>query len=46
MGIRHGDTLIEVAIAIAIFSLVSIGVVSVVSSSTSAAQSALEITVT
>ena len=45
MSIKHGDTLIEVAIAIAIFSLVAIGVVSVVNGSTSAAQSALEVTV-
>lgn len=45
---RHfrGDTLIEVAIAIAVFSLVAIGVVSVVNGSTSAAQNALEVTVT
>lgn len=46
MRIKKGDTLIEVAIAIAVFSLVAIGVVSVVNGSTSAAQSSLEITVT
>ncbi|MBQ9180572.1 RICIN domain-containing protein [Candidatus Saccharibacteria bacterium] len=43
---RKGDTLIEVAIAIAIFSLAAIGVVGVVHGSTSAAQAALEVTVT
>ncbi|MBR3386414.1 prepilin-type N-terminal cleavage/methylation domain-containing protein [Candidatus Saccharibacteria bacterium] len=43
---KRGDTLIEVAIAIAIFSLVAIGVVGVVNTSTSAAQSALEVTLT
>ncbi len=43
---RKGDTLIEVAIAIAIFSLVAIGVVSVINGSTSTSQSALEVTVT
>ena len=42
---RKGDTLIEVAIAIAVFSLVAIGVVSVVNGSTSSTQSALEVTV-
>ena len=41
---KRGDTLIEVAIAIAIFSLVAIGVVGVVNTSTSAAQSSLEVT--
>lgn len=46
MSIKKGDTLIEVAIAIAVFSLVAIGVVSVVNGSTSAAQNALEVTVT
>ncbi|MBQ9018230.1 hypothetical protein IJ117_00495 [Candidatus Saccharibacteria bacterium] len=45
MRIKKGDTLIEVAIAIAIFSLVAISVVAVVNGSTSASQSALEITV-
>ena len=44
MKIRKGDTLVEVAIALGIFSLVSITIVSVVSASTSSAQSALEVT--
>ena len=43
---KRGDTLIEVALAIGIFSLVAVAVVAVVSGSTSAAQSALEITIT
>lgn len=43
---KKGDTLIEVALAIGIFSLVAIVVVSVISASTSAAQSALELTIT
>ncbi len=41
-----GDTLIEVALAIGIFSMVAVAVVAVVSTSTSSAQSALEATVT
>jgi hypothetical protein len=41
-----GDTLVEVAIAIGIFSMVAISVVAVVSASTSSTQSALETTVT
>lgn len=41
-----GDTLIEVALAIGIFSMVAVSVVAVVSGSTSSAQSALELTVT
>lgn len=41
-----GDTLIEVALAIGIFSMVAVAVVAVVSTSTSNAQSALETTVT
>lgn len=41
-----GDTLIEVALAIGIFSLVAITVVGVTSAATSKAQSALEITIT
>ncbi len=41
-----GDTLIEVALAIGIFSMVAVAVVAVVSGSTSSAQSALELTVT
>ena len=41
---RNGDTLIEVTLAVGIFSLVAIGVVSVVNSSTSGAQTALETT--
>ena len=43
---KKGDTLIEVALAIGIFSMVAIVVVSVVTASTSAAQSALELTIT
>ncbi|MBQ2695239.1 hypothetical protein IJG04_01205 [Candidatus Saccharibacteria bacterium] len=43
---RKGDTLIEVLLAIGIFSMVAIAVVSVVSGSTSSAQSALELTLT
>lgn len=43
---NRGDTLIEVTIAVGIFSMVAIAVVSVISSSTSSAQSALETTVT
>lgn len=46
VGKRLGDTLIEVTIAIGIFSMVAVAVVSVVSSSTSGAQAALETTVT
>lgn len=42
---RKGDTLIEVAIATGIFSLVAITVVAVVNGSTSSAQSNLEITI-
>ncbi len=43
---RKGDTLVEVALAVGIFSMVAVAVVSVVSGSTSNAQSSLEITVT
>lgn len=43
---KKGDTLIEVAIAIGIFSMVAVAVIGVVSSSTSNAQSSLETTVT
>ncbi len=43
---KKGDTLIEVAIAIGIFSMVAVTVIGVVSSSTSSAQSSLETTVT
>ena len=43
---RKGDTLIEVAFAIGIFSLVAITVVAVISASTSAAQASLETTLT
>lgn len=43
---KRGDTLIEVALAIGIFSLVAITVVSVVSASTGSAQSSLELTIT
>ena len=43
---RIGDTLVEVALAIGIFSMVAISVVAVVSGSSSGAQSSLETTVT
>ena len=43
---KVGDTLIEVTMAIGIFSMVAVAVVSVVNSSTSGAQSALETTLT
>ena len=43
---KRGDTLIEVALAIGIFSLVAVAVVAVVSGSTSNAQAALELTIT
>ena len=43
---KKGDTLIEVAFAIGIFSMVAITVVSVISASTNGAQSALETTIT
>lgn len=43
---KKGDTLIEVALAIGIFSLVAITVVSVVSASLGGSQSSLEVTVT
>ena len=46
MKFKKGDTLVEVALAIGIFSMVAITVVSVVNSSTSSAQSALEVTIT
>ena len=46
MRIKKGDTLVEVAFAIGIFSLVAITVVAVISASTSAAQAALETTLT
>ncbi len=46
MGAKSGDTLIEVTLAIGIFSLIAVAVVSVVSSSTSSAQVALEFTLT
>ena len=41
---KKGDTLIEVALAIGIFSMVAIVIVSVVTASTSGAQSSLELT--
>lgn len=41
---RNGDTLIEVTLAVGIFSLVAIAVVAVVNNSTSGAQTALETT--
>ena len=43
---RFGDTLVEVTLAVGIFSMVAIAVVSVVSGSISDAQGALELTVT
>ena len=46
MKYKKGDTLIEVALAIGIFSMVAVAVVSVVSASTTDAQSSLETTVT
>ncbi len=46
LGVKFGDTLIEVTLAIGIFSLIAVGVVSVVSGSTSRAQVALEQTLT
>ncbi|MBQ3292851.1 hypothetical protein IJG93_00890 [Candidatus Saccharibacteria bacterium] len=46
MESKKGDTLVEVAFAIGIFSLVAITVVAVISASTSAAQAALETTLT
>lgn len=44
--VRKGDTLIEVCIAIGIFSLIAIGVASVMSSGTAGSQTALETTLT
>lgn len=46
VGHKFGDTLVEVALAIGIFSMVAIAVISVISGSTSSAQSTLETTVT
>ena len=43
--IRKGDTLIEVTLAVGIFSMVAIAVVSVMSGGTSSAQTALETTI-
>lgn len=43
---KKGDTLVEVALAVGIFSMVAITVVSVTSASTSSAQSSLETTIT
>lgn len=43
---KKGDTLVEVTIAIGIFSLIAIGVASVTSSGTAGSQSALETTLT
>lgn len=43
---KHGDTLVEAALAIGIFSMVAIAVVSVVSASTTGAQNSLESTIT
>ena len=43
---KKGDTLIEVALAIGVFSMVAVVVVSVISASTTSAQSSLELTVT
>ncbi len=44
--VKMGDTLIEVTLAVGIFSMIAIAVVSVLSSSTSGAQTALESTLT
>lgn len=44
--VKKGDTLIEVTLAVGIFSMIAIAVVSVLSSSTSGAQTALESTLT
>ena len=44
--VKRGDTLIEVALAIGIFSMVAITIVSVTSASTTGAQSSLEVTLT
>ena len=44
LGVKFGDTLIEVTLAIGIFSLIAVAIVSVVSSSTSSAQISLETT--
>ncbi len=46
MKFKKGDTLVEVGLAIGIFSMVAITVVSVISTSTSGAQSSLETTLT
>ena len=46
MKLKRGDTLIEVALAIGVFSLIAITVVAVVSSSLTNAQAALEVTLT
>lgn len=46
MKLKRGDTLIEVALAIGIFSMVAITVVSVTTASTTAAQASLEVTLT
>lgn len=46
LGCKIGDTLIEVTLAIGIFSLVAVSVISVVNASTSDAQANLETTVT
>ena len=44
--VRKGDTLIEVTLAVGIFSMVAVAIVSVMNSSTSGAQTALESTLT
>ena len=46
MRLKHGDTLIEVTIAVGIFSMIAVAVVSVISGSTSNAQISLETTIT
>ena len=46
MRFKKGDSLIEVSLAVGIFSMVAITVVSVVAASTSGAQSSLETTIT
>ena len=43
---KKGDTLVEVTLAVGIFSMVAISIVSVINGSTSSAQTALEATLT
>ena len=44
--VKKGDTLIEVLLAVGIFSMIAISVVAVMSGGTSSAQTALETTLT